>query len=127
MLGGATGAVGSRDLAGEEAPGTQQAIVTHLSCSLSCCFWTRQKGLLGHLFSLCLHGAPLEFSCSFRKPQEKRFPSTRVLCFARCSAYLKALPAVCTEECWLVRMPTPDHGLGPKQRGKSVLGHSGLK
>jgi hypothetical protein len=56
MLGGATGAVGSRDLAGEEAPGAQQAIVTHLLGSRSCCLWPRQKGLLGHLFSLCLHG-----------------------------------------------------------------------
>lgn len=97
MLGGDTGAVGSRDLAGEEAPGAQQATVTHLLGSRSCCLWPRQKGLLGHLLSLCLHGAPLEISCSFRKPQEKRFQSTRVLCFICSSTYLNTLPAVCTE------------------------------
>lgn len=56
MLGGDRGAVGSRDLAGEEAPGAQQAVVTHLLGSRSCCLRPRQKGLLGHLFSLCLHG-----------------------------------------------------------------------
>lgn len=58
MLGGERGAVGSRDLAGEEAPGAQHEVVRHLLGSRSCCLWPRQKGLPGYLFNLTPWNTP---------------------------------------------------------------------
>lgn len=113
MLGGERGAVGNGDLAGEEAPGAQHEVVTHLLGSRSYCLWPRQKGLPGYVFS-CLHRVSLEISCLFRKPQGKRFQSTLVLCFFCCSAYLEALPTVCTEQCPFGHKHTPDPWLWVK-------------
>lgn len=80
MLGGDTGTVGSRDLAEEEAPGAQQAIVARLLGSRSCCLWPRQKGLLGHLFSLCLHGGTLGNQLFLQKNPRRRGFKARVFC-----------------------------------------------
>lgn len=58
MLGGERGAVGSWDLAGEEAPGAQHEVVRHLLGSRSCRLWPRQKGFPGYLFSLTPWNTP---------------------------------------------------------------------
>lgn len=65
-----------------------------------------RKGSWG-ICSVCLYGVPLEISCFLRKPQERRFQSMLVLCFFCCSAYLEALPTVCTEQYLCGHKPTP--------------------
>lgn len=79
MLGGERGAVGSRDLAGEEAPGAQQAVVTHLLAAGAAVCGPGRKGSWGLCSVFASMGHPWKSAVPSENPRRRGFKA-RVFC-----------------------------------------------